>query len=38
METLPLGTAYGIWAGIGASGGAKFGMILIQILEDLVSI
>ncbi len=27
METLPMGTAYAIWTGIGASGGAIIGMI-----------
>ena len=27
METLPMGTAYAIWTGIGASGGAILGMI-----------
>ena len=28
METLPMGTAYAVWTGIGASGGAILGMIL----------
>ncbi|WP_087972655.1 DMT family transporter [Oceanobacillus rekensis] len=28
MKTLPMGTAYAIWTGIGASGGAILGMIL----------
>jgi paired small multidrug resistance pump len=28
METLPMGTAYAIWTGIGASGGAILGIIL----------
>lgn len=28
METLPMGTAYAVWTGIGASGGAIIGMIL----------
>lgn len=28
METLPMGTAYAIWTGIGASGGAILGMFL----------
>lgn len=28
MQTLPMGTAYAIWTGIGASGGAILGMIL----------
>lgn len=28
MKTLPMGTAYAIWTGIGASGGAILGMVL----------
>lgn len=28
MKTLPMGTVYAIWTGIGASGGAILGMIL----------
>ncbi|GIQ68405.1 QacE family quaternary ammonium compound efflux SMR transporter [Xylanibacillus composti] len=28
MQTLPMGTAYAIWTGIGASGGAILGMVL----------
>lgn len=28
MQTLPMGTAYAIWTGIGASGGAIIGMLL----------
>ena len=28
METLPMGTAYAVWTGIGASGGAILGMVL----------
>lgn len=28
METIPMGTAYAIWTGIGASGGAMIGMLL----------
>ncbi len=28
METLPMGTAYAIWTGIGAAGGVIVGMIL----------
>ncbi|CQR46767.1 Multidrug resistance protein YkkD [Paraliobacillus sp. PM-2] len=28
LETLPMGTAYAIWTGIGASGGAILGMLL----------
>lgn len=27
MKTLPMGTAYAIWTGIGASGGAILGML-----------
>jgi paired small multidrug resistance pump len=27
METLPMGTAYAVWTGIGAAGGAFLGMI-----------
>ncbi|WP_249291973.1 DMT family transporter [Metabacillus flavus] len=28
MQSLPMGTAYAIWTGIGAAGGAMLGMIL----------
>ncbi|MDP1513174.1 multidrug efflux SMR transporter [Paenibacillus sp. CMAA1739] len=28
MKSLPMGTAYAVWTGIGASGGAILGMIL----------
>ncbi|MGZ0041217.1 DMT family transporter [Paenibacillus ottowii] len=28
MKALPMGTAYAVWTGIGASGGALLGMIL----------
>lgn len=28
METLPMGLAYAVWTGIGAAGGAIFGMLL----------
>lgn len=28
MEKLPMGTAYAIWTGFGASGGAILGMVL----------
>lgn len=28
MNTLPMGTAYAVWTGIGASGGAVVGMFL----------
>ncbi|MDA8235840.1 MAG: multidrug efflux SMR transporter [Clostridia bacterium] len=34
METLPLGTAYAIWTGIGASGGAILGMVLYNEPKD----
>jgi paired small multidrug resistance pump len=34
METLPMGTAYAIWTGIGASGGAIAGMILYGESKD----
>ena len=30
MKSLPMGTAYAIWTGIGASGGAILGMIFIR--------
>ncbi|MBN6188864.1 multidrug efflux SMR transporter [Aneurinibacillus sp. BA2021] len=28
MKTLPMGTAYAVWTGIGAAGGALLGMVL----------
>ncbi|KRG13701.1 DMT family transporter [Lederbergia galactosidilytica] len=34
METLPMGTVYAIWTGIGASGGAILGMILYNESKD----
>ena len=34
METLPMGTAYAIWTGIGASGGAISGMIFYGESKD----
>lgn len=34
MKTLPMGTAYAIWTGIGASGGAILGMILYDESKD----
>ena len=34
METLPMGTAYAVWTGIGASGGAILGMILYDEPKD----
>ncbi|MFD2705979.1 DMT family transporter [Salibacterium lacus] len=34
METLPMGTAYAVWTGIGAAGGAVLGMVLYNEPED----
>ena len=34
METLPMGTAYAIWTGIGASGGAILGMVFFGESKD----
>ncbi|MBE4907647.1 multidrug efflux SMR transporter [Bacillus luteolus] len=34
METLPMGTAYAIWTGIGAAGGAILGMVLYGESKD----
>ena len=34
METLPMGTAYAVWTGIGASGGAVLGMALYGESKD----
>ncbi|MGE7664377.1 DMT family transporter [Ureibacillus composti] len=34
MQTLPMGTAYAIWTGIGASGGAIFGMLFYNESKD----
>lgn len=34
MKTLPMGTAYAIWTGIGASGGAVLGMVLYGESKD----
>ena len=34
MKSLPLGTAYAIWTGIGASGGAILGMLLYGESKD----
>lgn len=34
MRTLPMGTAYAIWTGIGASGGALLGMIFYDEPRD----
>ncbi|SDH68999.1 paired small multidrug resistance pump [Alteribacillus persepolensis] len=34
MRTIPMGTAYAVWTGIGASGGAVLGMILYNEPKD----
>ncbi|RFU69390.1 multidrug efflux SMR transporter [Bacillus sp. V59.32b] len=34
MKTLPMGTAYAVWTGIGACGGALLGMILYGESKD----
>ncbi|WP_284699717.1 DMT family transporter [Planococcus beigongshangi] len=34
METLPMGTAYAVWTGIGASGGAIIGMLFYNEDKD----
>src|SRR4051812_11971218 len=34
MKTLPMGTAYAIWTGIGASGGAILGMLFYGESKD----
>lgn len=34
MESLPMGTAYAIWTGIGAAGGALLGMIFFNESKD----
>lgn len=34
MEELPMGTAYAIWTGIGASGGAVLGIVLFKESAD----
>lgn len=34
METLPMGTAYAVWTGIGASGGAIVGMLFYNEAKD----
>ncbi|MER2996180.1 DMT family transporter [Pontibacter populi] len=38
MKTLPLGTAYGIWTGIGAAGSAILGIVFLNEPRDLVRI
>ncbi|ULO06160.1 multidrug efflux SMR transporter [Paenibacillus sp. 19GGS1-52] len=35
MKNLPMGTAYAVWTGIGASGGAFLGMLLHGEARDL---
>lgn len=34
MKTLPMGTAYAIWTGIGAAGGALLGMLFFNESKD----
>lgn len=34
METIPMGTAYAIWTGIGAAGGALIGMLFFKESKD----
>lgn len=34
MQTIPMGTAYAVWTGIGASGGAILGIVLYQESKD----
>lgn len=34
MQSLPMGTSYAIWTGIGASGGAILGMVLYGEAKD----
>ena len=38
MKTIPVGTAYGVWTGIGAAGVALFGMLLFGESRDLARI
>jgi paired small multidrug resistance pump len=38
MRTLPMGTAYAVWTGIGASGGAILGMVLYGESKDFLRI
>ncbi len=38
MKTIPVGTAYTVWTGIGAVGVAMFGMILFDEPRDLARI
>ncbi len=34
MKTLPMGTSYAVWTGIGASGGAILGMVFYEESKD----
>ncbi|MBB6611236.1 multidrug efflux SMR transporter [Pontibacter sp. Tf4] len=38
MKELPLGTAYGIWTGIGAAGTAILGIVFLNEPRDLIRI
>jgi quaternary ammonium compound-resistance protein SugE len=38
MKVLPVGTAYGVWVGIGAAGAAALGMWLLDELASLARI
>jgi quaternary ammonium compound-resistance protein SugE len=38
VRTLPIGTAYAVWTGIGAVGTALFGMLFFQESRDLLRI
>ncbi|WP_439881453.1 DMT family transporter [Pontibacter sp. MBLB2868] len=38
MKQLPLGTAYGIWTGIGAAGTAILGIVFLDEPRDLIRI
>lgn len=38
VKTIPIGTAYGIWTGIGAVGTAILGIILFDESKDLIRI
>ncbi|WP_096153556.1 MULTISPECIES: DMT family transporter [Bacillus] len=38
METLPMSTAYAVWTGIGAAGGAILGMIFYKESKDWMRI
>lgn len=38
MKTLPMGTAYAVWTGIGASGGAILGMIFYGESKNMLRI